>query len=214
MEPLLTVADVAVSRGGRRALEGVSFELRPGHALILRGPNGSGKTTLLRTIAGLQHPAAGRIERASGSVAYAAHADGLKGAMSVAENLRFWARIFGAAPATVDAALAALNLSDLGARPAALLSAGQKRRLGLARLVVLGRPLWVLDEPTVSLDDASVALFAGVVRGHLAAGGAALLATHVDLGLPEAAVLDLAPFRARADRARDSRPASFDEAFA
>ena len=144
----------------------------------------------------MQDPAAGRIERASDSVAYAAHADGLKGAMSVAENLRFWARIFGAAPATVDAALAALNLSDLGARPAALLSAGQKRRLGLARLVVLGRPLWVLDEPTVSLDAASVARFAVWLRErHLASGGVAVIATHVPLGL-DAPELELSRFRA------------------
>jgi heme exporter protein A len=96
----------------------------------------------------------------------------------------------------VDAAMARMNLTDLADRPAGELSAGQKRRLGLARMLVTGRWLWLLDEPTVSLDSASTALFAGVVRGHLAGGGAAVIATHIDLGLPEARVLDLSAFRA------------------
>ena len=107
-----------------------------------------------------------------------------------------------------------MNLAALAERPAAMLSAGQKRRTGLARLMVTGRAVWVLDEPTVSLDADSVALFARVVRGHLAAGGAALMATHIDLGLPEARILDLARFRADPDRPADRAPASFDEAFA
>lgn len=206
---ILAVHDLAVARGGLRTVEGVSFTLSAGQALILRGPNGIGKTTLLRTIAGLQDPVAGRIAMPDDAVAYAAHADGIKGALTVAENLRFWARIFGGAG--IDAALAMMDLAALADRPAAALSAGQKRRLGLARLVVAGRPLWVLDEPTVSLDRASVDRFAAMVRDHLAAGGAALIATHIDLGL-DTQVLDLTPFRAKA--ITTARPSGFNEAFA
>lgn len=206
----LAVHDLTVSRGGLRAVEGVSFTLDAGEALILRGPNGIGKTTLLRCIAGLQAPVAGRIDAAEDSVAYAAHADGLKPALSVAENLTFWSRIFGGKP--IEPALAAMDLTALSDRPAGALSAGQKRRLGLARLLVTGRPLWVLDEPTVSLDAASVTAFGVVIRAHLALGGAALMATHIDLGLSEARVLDLTPHRAQPGAA--IRPASFNEAFA
>ncbi len=207
---LLTAHDLAVARGGLRAVEGVSFTLTAGQALILRGPNGIGKTTLLRAIAGLQPPVAGRIEAASEAIAYAAHADGLKPALSVTENLRFWADIFG--HPDIDRAVTAMNLRDLTDRLAGTLSAGQKRRLGLARLLVTGRPIWVLDEPTVSLDTASVALFADAVRAHLAQGGAALMATHIDLGIPEAGTLDLTPFRAQTRSA--APPAGFNEAFA
>lgn len=208
---LISVRGLAVSRGGRRAVEGVDFDLAAGDALILRGPNGIGKTTLLRTVAGLQPATEGSIQADPDAIAYAAHADGLKGALSVAENLRFWREVFGG-PA-IDRAVAAMNLFELVSRPAAMLSAGQKRRLGLARLLVTGRPVWVLDEPTVSLDAGSVALFADAVRAHLAQGGAALMATHIELGLPEARVLDLGPFRADARRPAARAPASFDEAF-
>lgn len=204
---VIAVRSLAVARGGVTVLQGLGFAVAPGQALILRGPNGSGKTTLLRTLAGLQPPVAGEIDLAPDAVAYAAHADGLKSTLTVAENLAFWAAIYGG-PAPHQAT-EALNLTALVRRRAGELSAGQKRRLGLARLLVTGRPLWLLDEPTVSLDVASVALFAGVVRGHLAAGGAAIIATHVDLGLPEAQVLDLDPYRVRI-MARDG----FDEAFA
>ncbi|GAB4264753.1 MAG: heme ABC exporter ATP-binding protein CcmA [Pararhodobacter sp.] len=202
----LRVTDLAVARGGVPLLDGLSFAVHDGEALVLRGPNGSGKTTLLRTLAGLQPPLRGEISCPPDQMAYAAHADGLKSTLTVAENLRFWAAIHG--HAGIDAALAALNLAELADRQAQNLSAGQKRRLGLARLMVTGRWLWVLDEPTVSLDTASVALFGGVVRAHLDAGGAALLATHIDLGLDEARVLDLGPFKARL-----APEPGFDEAF-
>ncbi len=192
---LLTVEDLAVARGGITLLEGVSLGLGPGEAAVLRGPNGIGKTTLLRVVAGLQPAVAGEIGLPPEGAAYAGHADGLKATLTVAENLGFWARIYG--QSGIAPALAAMNLEALADRPAQNLSAGQKRRLGLARLLATGRRLWLLDEPTVSLDAASVALFAAAVRAHLARGGAALMATHIDLGLSEARLLDLSPFRAR-----------------
>jgi heme exporter protein A len=204
---VIGVSNLAVARGGVTVLQGVSFAVSAGQALILRGPNGSGKTTLLRTLAGLQPHVAGDIQLAPDSVAYAAHADGLKSALTVAENLAFWAAIYGGG--AIDPALKAMDLSSLTQRRAGELSAGQKRRLGLARLLLANRPLWLLDEPTVSLDAASVALFGQAVTTHLAGGGAALIATHVDLDLPGSDNLDLAPFRARV-LLRDG----FDEAIA
>lgn len=211
---LLTVEALAVARGGITLLEGVSLALGPGEAAVLRGPNGIGKTTLLRAVAGLQPAVAGTIGLPPEGAAYAGHADGLKATLSVAENLGFWARIYG--QSGIAPALAAMNLEALADRPAQNLSAGQKRRLGLARLLVTGRRLWLLDEPTVSLDAASVALFAAAVRSHLGRGGAALMATHIDLGLAEARHLDLTPFRARppAPGQGGGFDAPFDGAFA
>lgn len=215
MQPLLRLHDLAVARGGRTVLEAVNLALSPGEALILQGPNGIGKTTLLRVVAGLARPLAGQVEMAPDSAAYAAHADGVKAQMTAAENLLFWAQVF-AHPAprkAVEKAMASLDLDTLADRAAHEISAGQRRRLGLARLLVARRPVWLLDEPTVSLDTASVARFAGLVRAHLAAGGAALIASHIGLGLDDAAVVDLARFRARTGHNPTRRPASFDEAF-
>lgn len=206
MEPAeLQVRDVSCARGGVTVLEGVSFTLAAGQALVLRGPNGIGKTTLLRTVAGLQPAIAGEVSLPPETLAYAGHADGVKATLTVAENLDFWAAVHG--QGGVPGALLAMNLDGLKDRAAKNLSAGQRRRLGLARLIVTGRPIWLLDEPTVSLDAASVALFGAVLRSHLARGGAALIATHIDLGLPEAQVLDLTPYKARAPQGRQSRDA-------
>jgi heme exporter protein A len=202
---MLSVSDLTIARAGLPVLQGLSFTLKDGQALILRGPNGIGKTTLLRTIAGLQPPLDGRIEGAEERVAYAAHADGIKPTLSVTENLTFWARIFGAGG--IESALAAYDLHPLAARAAGSLSAGQKRRLGLARMLVTGRPVWAMDEPTVSLDKTAVAMFAEAVRAHLERGGSALIATHIDLGI-DAQVLDLTPFKA-APGSMDA----FEEAF-
>jgi heme exporter protein A len=189
----LKVTDLSITRGGLPILEGLSFVLQPGNALILRGPNGSGKTTLLRTLAGLQPPIAGTVTGAAEQIAYAGHSDGLKPTMTARENLTFWARVFQAGD--ISAALATYQLETLADRPAGELSAGQKRRLGLARMMVTGRKIWALDEPSVSLDSAAVALFADAVRRHLGQGGSALIATHIDLGI-EADVLDVTPYRA------------------
>ena len=178
----LSVTDLSIARGGVPVLEGVGFTLEDGRALILRGPNGIGKTTLLRTVAGLQPPLKGRVEGAEDRIAYAAHADGLKSTLTVTENLNFWAAIHGVKD--IDPALDAMNLRDLAHRQAQHLSAGQKRRLGLARLMVTGRWLWVLDEPTVSLDAASVALFAEVVRARIAELNANIDFLNIKICLP------------------------------
>ena len=191
----LTVTDLSIARGGIPVLEGLGFTLGAGQALVLRGPNGSGKTTLLRTVAGLQPPLSGQVDAPEDSLVYAGHADGIKPTLTVAENLTFWARAFGTSD--IVPALAAYQLKPLAERAAGALSAGQKRRLGLARLLVTGRAIWILDEPTVSLDAAAVGMFADAVRTHLGQGGSALIATHIDLGLSEARVLDVAAYRAK-----------------
>ena len=202
----LHVKDLSVARGGRPVLQGVSFDCAPGDALILRGPNGIGKTTLLRTLAGLQPALSGEVDFPEESGAYASHADGIKAQLSVTENLTFWAEVHGGV--LDDTVLEDFDLVDLRDRLAGTLSAGQKRRLGLARLGVIGRKVLFLDEPTVSLDGFSVKMFADWLRGkHLGQGGIAVIATHIDLGL-EAPVLDLTPYKAAQDAAGGS-----DEAF-
>lgn len=202
----LRVRDLTVARGGWAILEGLSFDVTPGAALILRGPNGIGKTTLLRTLAGLQSPVAGTIEGAADEVAYASHADGIKDALSVEESLQFWARVYG--QPVPDDIYDRFDLADLRHRLGGTLSSGQKRRLGLARLGVVGRRILLLDEPTISLDRQSVGLFAEFLRDrHLAQGGSAVIATHIELGL-DAPVLELGTFAARSGAAGGS-----DEAF-
>ncbi|WP_438987463.1 heme ABC exporter ATP-binding protein CcmA [Marivivens donghaensis] len=202
----LAVTDLACARGGVPVLSGVSFTVEAGQALVLRGANGIGKTTLLRTLAGLQPALSGEIDLPDDQAAYASHADGIKAQLSVEENLSFWAEVYGnPVPNTI---YEAFDLVDLRHRMAGTLSAGQKRRLGLSRLGVIGRKVLFLDEPTVSLDRFSVNLFADFIRDqHLAKGGIAVIATHIDLGL-DAPELDLEPFRASADQSGGS-----DEAF-
>ena len=203
---MLDVRNVACARGGVPILSGVSFNVGAGQALILRGPNGIGKTTLLRTLAGLQPAISGEVSYPEDEGAYASHADGIKTALTVAENLAFWADVHGTP--LPDTIFDTFDLADLRDRMGGTLSAGQKRRLGLARLGVIGRKVLFLDEPTVSLDGFSVRLFTGWLQNtHLASGGVAVIATHIDLGL-EAPSLELEPFKAAPDETGGS-----DEAF-
>ena len=191
---MLHVSNLSVARGGMILLSGVDFALNAGQILVLRGANGLGKTSLLRCIAGLQNPVEGQIT-APETVAYSGHADGLKGQMTVLENLAFWSSIYHGPSAEV--ALDAYDLHALADRPAANLSAGQKRRLGLARMQVSGCALWVMDEPTVSLDADNVALFRAALDRHVQSGGAAVITSHIDLAIASARLLDLTRFKAR-----------------
>ena len=186
---LISAGGLAAFRGERLVLEGVSLEVLPGEALLLLGPNGSGKSTLLRLLAGLKRPDAGTIawrDDTETPVAYLGHADAIKPGLTVLENLRFVAAGHPAGPA-----LAALGLETLAELPGRMLSAGQRRRLALARLPLSRAPLWLLDEPTLGLDTASLGLLAALLAGHRAAGGGVIAATHQDLELPGAATLRL-----------------------
>ncbi len=182
---------VSVFRGDRLVLDRLSFSVPAGGALLLVGPNGAGKSTLLRALAGLLRLDGGRVvvDAAGGlPAAYLGHADAIKPGLSAAENLRFAASVAGG---DVGAALASVGLGALAGTPARLLSAGQRRRLALARVVVSRAALWLLDEPTLGVDAASIAAFGGVLARHRAGGGMVVAATHLPLPLPDAASLGL-----------------------
>ncbi|MDX2203238.1 MAG: heme ABC exporter ATP-binding protein CcmA [Hyphomicrobiaceae bacterium] len=202
----LVAEGLGLARGARVLASGLSFAVEAGTALLVTGPNGAGKTTLLRAIAGLL-PLAGGAVRLDGadperSVAdeshYFGHLNAVKSALTVEENARFWCRYLGGAGARIVPALEHFGLLPLRDIPAAYLSAGQKRRLGLCRLLLAERTVWLLDEPATSLDVASQGVLAGAVNAHLGGGGIVLAATHAPLGIAPARELALGGARAPA----------------
>lgn len=194
-------------RGERQVFAGLDFRVGLGEALLLTGPNGSGKSSLLRIMAGLLKPAAGRVlwggadvredpEAHRARIAYVGHADAVKPVLTVRENLAFWAQLFDREGTTADervhAALEHYGLAHLGDVPGRFLSSGQRRRLGLARTLAAPAPLWLLDEPTVGLDEAARAALDEALAGHRAEGGMVVAATHIAMLAEDAAGLDLA----------------------
>jgi len=196
----LSASKLECVRGGKRVFVNVGFEVGAGEALLLLGPNGAGKSSLLRMVAGLLRPAAGSLELAGGdcdrSLAeqahYLGHLDPLKSSLSVGENLRFWTRFLGGGRVSPSLeALRAVGLERVGDLPAGYLSAGQRRRLSLARLLAVERAIWLLDEPASALDADGQALLREMMRRHLAADGLILAATHASFGLDAARELRL-----------------------
>jgi heme exporter protein A len=202
---MLEARDLAARRGHARLFSGVGFRVDRGQVLIVTGANGTGKTTLLRMLAGFSVPDHGEIRwdgeamapfdpRLRAAIAFAGHAPALKDELTAEENLASLTALAGETVSNADLrrALADVALERKRALPARVLSQGQRRRIGLARLALLRRRLWVLDEPVTALDAAGTALLADMVRRHLEAGGVAVAATHAPLGLPDARVQPLA----------------------
>jgi heme exporter protein A len=195
----LSATNLACRRGGREVFTAISFALASGEMLVVTGRNGAGKSSLLRTVAGLLRLAGGSLALDGGDpeltiaeqAHYLGHQDALKPALSVSENLRFWSRFFGGKDAGSVPALEAVGLDALADLPAAYLSAGQRRRLSVARLLAVKRPIWLLDEPMSTLDAAAQEHLAGFMRAHLTEGGLVLAATHGALGIDAAQQLRL-----------------------
>jgi heme exporter protein A len=188
-------------RGARTVFSDLSFEVESGETLLLLGPNGAGKTTLIRMIAGLLQPERGHIRLQGGhgdrtlgeQCHYVGHLNAVKLSLTVAENVAFWSRFLGGAAGRISAALEAFGLSALRDIPAGYLSAGQKRRLGLARLLLAERPIWLLDEPMVSLDGAAQEIVTRTVNAFMIAGGLVVAATHASLGFSNSRQLHIGP---------------------
>lgn len=195
----LTATDLGCRRGGREVFAGVNFSVSGGEILAITGRNGAGKSSLLRMLVGLIRIAHGRLDLDGGDTEltiaeqahYVGHQDALKPSLSVAENLRFWSGFFGAGAADIEGSLAAVGLDTLADLPAAYLSAGQRRRLSIARILAVKRPIWLLDEPTSALDAAAQEQLAEFMRAHIAGGGLILAATHGAIGLTDARELQL-----------------------
>jgi heme exporter protein A len=195
----LRASNVAIERGARLLFCDLAFTLEAGQALIVIGPNGAGKTSLLRAVAGLLTLSAGDvsfeggegIESAGEAAHYLGHADALKVALTVRENLEFWAAMLGRGGVSPLDALARVGLAHVLDFPVSTLSAGQKRRVAFARLLVATRPLWLLDEPLTALDAAAQERVVAIMREHLSGGGLLIAATHAPLDLPNARRLQL-----------------------
>lgn len=196
MIALARAEGLAVARGGRIVLRGVGFELDPGGLLWVRGPNGVGKSTLLRAVAGLIRPLAGRVTTTA-PCALADERPALDGDLPLGDALSFWAAIDGRGDRVADA-LDATGLKPLAQVPVRMLSTGQRRRAGFARVHASGAPLWLLDEPANGLDRDAAALLVAAIAGHRAGGGGVILASHQDLDIADAATLDLLPVDAAA----------------
>lgn len=193
----LTGEGLAAERGGRSVFTGLGFTVAAGEMLAVTGPNGAGKSTLLRIVAGLLKPAAGKVRLdpepeagISASVHYFGHLDALKPSLTVADNLGYWRRLYGGT-GELEAALDQVGLAHLMDLPAGRLSAGQKRRAALSRLLVSERPVWLLDEPATALDAAAEVTLGRLIAAHLAQGGLVMAATHRPLPVPPAATLTL-----------------------
>ena len=189
---MLEARGLACERGGRELFRGLDLTLAPGETALVTGPNGAGKSSLLRMFAGLLPPSAGTVAwtgRGEADFHYVGHADAVKPALTVSQNIAFWVRLAGRG--SVAPGLEAVGLAALADLPARLLSAGQRRKLGLARLFAAPAPLWLLDEPTAGLDAAATQAFRHGLEAHLAGGGAAAIATHIPLGMEPAHCIDL-----------------------
>ena len=197
----LACENLTCNRGGRQVFSGLSFSLQGGQALVVTGRNGAGKSSLLRMLAGLINITAGRLTLTGGEgdatlaeqSHYQGHLDALKPSLSVGENLRFWTAFLGGQAGPVEPALEAVDLAPLIDLPAAYLSAGQRRRLSIARLIVAPRPVWLLDEPTSALDVPSQKRLADLMAGHLAGGGMIVAAAHGPIGLDNAREMKIGP---------------------